>query len=137
MINTKARRIILDVSSVRKFITMMMQQMKTVGCVDSVSVNTPEQIAYAILGKSKVIKPKSKCTYWCREQRIKLLEMHGHKCRICGSQHKLCFHHIVPLTENDHGRGMQKRYKDYKEHSSIIALVCKGCHKKIQNVMLI
>jgi len=94
---------------------------------NTVTLSIPEQM----LGKK--IGPKSKCTIWCKQQRLKLLEKHGNECRLCKDNTNLHFHHIIPIY-NKSGIGMHKRYKDYRTNNNI-ALLCKDCHKKVTALM--
>jgi len=106
---------------------MMMQVMRMEDSANTVRSSIPEQIL------QKKIGPKSKCTLWCHKIRHKLREEHGYQCKLCKVNKGTMFHHKIPNGEGN-GRGMHKRYKDYKDNNNIL-LVCKRCHKLIHKVM--
>ena len=53
-----------------------------------------------------------------REWRMKILDKHGHKCKICGSTERLEVHHIKPVLE----------YPEAIFDMDNGIVLCKSCH---------
>lgn len=62
----------------------------------------------------------------------------GGKCVMCGYgktvPEKLEFAHIKPTKLNGEGRGLNRHYNDIKKNPSHYVLVCKRCHRTIDNI---